>query len=374
MQTKRFCFAVLAAGIVVAAAACSSASSTNGANRPYQDGNGYSGAQATLAPAYNGNGAGAAPTAAASAGSQSKSGGAQASGAQSTGAAGAPVAESQIVKIGTVSVQVTAIDESVVRATDQIHLLGGWLAGSDRSVSSATDMASVTYRIPVARFEDALAAMRKLGVKVLSEHTESTPVGGQMADLQARIDNLRTSEKAIQTLMAQAKTIDEILTVQQRLTDIRGQIEQLSGQLAGLADTATFSTLTVVLMVPIVATPSPTASPSPSPSPSATATIIPWSAGDQAGQAAGTLGEVGKSTATILIWLVIVVLPITAGFIFLLALFWFLGRVADPYRRRLLPFTVAKPVSWPAVPAYGPYAGMAPAPAPRPEQTQPPKA
>jgi len=375
MQAKRFWFATFAAGFVVAAAACSSASSSPGANYPYQDGYpGNGAANATYAPAFAGN-----ATAGATSGSQSKAGDAQASGALPTSAVGAPVAESQIVKIGSISVQVTAIDESVVRATDEIHVLGGWLAGSDRSVSSAQDTASVTYRVPVAKFEDALAAMRKLGVKVLSEHTQSTPVGGQMVDLQARIDNLKASEKAIQAIMAQAKTIDEILTVQQRLTDIQGQIEQLTGQLNGLADTAVYSTLTVVLVVPIIATPTPTVSPSPSPSPSATATFIPWSAGDQAGQAAGTLGEVGKGTATVLIWFVIVVLPIVAGFILLLALLGLLARFLDPYRRRLLPATVAKPVTWtPGMPAYGPYAGMAPAPgpapAPRPEEPKPPTA
>jgi len=112
--------------------------------------------------------------------------------------------ENQIIKTGTISVQVTAVDDSIAQATGQIHALGGLLASSDRNTTSAEDLASVTYRVPVDRFEDALAAMRRLGTKVLSEHTESTPVGGQIVDLQARIANLRASEKAIQAIMAKA--------------------------------------------------------------------------------------------------------------------------------------------------------------------------
>jgi TolA-binding protein len=107
--------------------------------------------------------------------------------------------------------------------------------------------------------------MRKLGTKVLSEHSESTPVGGQIVDLQARIANLKASEKAIQAIMAKANTIGDVLTVQQRLAEVQGQIEQLSGQLQGLTDQAAYSTLTVILVVPVVATPSPSASPTPSP-------------------------------------------------------------------------------------------------------------
>ena len=65
-----------------------------------------------------------------------------------------------IIKTGSIDIQVAGIDTSIARATDEIHALGGWLAGSDRTTSDAQDMASATYRVPAARFEDALAAMR----------------------------------------------------------------------------------------------------------------------------------------------------------------------------------------------------------------------
>jgi hypothetical protein len=65
--------------------------------------------------------------------------------------------------------------------------------------------------------------------------------------------------------MDKATTIGDILAVQQRLTDVQGQIEELSGQLAGLTDQAAYSTLTVIFVVPVPATPSPSLSPTPTP-------------------------------------------------------------------------------------------------------------
>jgi len=50
-------------------------------------------------------------------------------------------------------------------------------------------MASATYRVPAARFEDALAAMRVLGTKVLSEHTESTRSAGRSWTCRPEIAN-----------------------------------------------------------------------------------------------------------------------------------------------------------------------------------------
>ncbi len=351
MPTRRFCFVLLVTAVL--AVACSSAAATpNYLAAPY-DRSAATEAPAGL-PAASAAGPGAFPAAPTSA-SAGEQGAANPTMAAPAASFIPVVPEDQIVKTGTIAIKVTAIDSSVAQATGQIHSLGGWLAGSDRTTSNAEDTASVTYRIPVSRFEDALALMRTLGTKVLSEHTESTPVGGQIVDLQARIANLKASETAIQAIMNKAATITEVLTVQQRLEEVQGQIEELSGQLSGLTDQAAYSTLTVVFMVPVLPTPTPSATASPSP----TATPLPWSAGDQAGQAAGTLGEVGKGAATVLIWAAILVLPVSVAFTVLLALLGLLVRLLEPYRRRLLPFTVPQPVAFarPYVP--GP---IAPAP------------
>ena len=347
MRTMRFCLVLLVAGAL--AVACSASSAT-----PY----GYNSANQKPAASYGA----AVPAADATNAPGSQSGGATASGAAPGASSNAAAPESQIVKTGTIRVQVTALDDSITQATNQIHALGGRLAGSDRVTSTNADQGSVTYRVPVDQFENALAAMRKFGSKVLFEHTDSTPVGGQIVDLQARLANLRATEKAVQAIMVKAATIGDVLTVQQRLTDVQGQIEELSGQLAGLTDQAAYSTLTVEFVVPYAPpsyTPDPSASPSPTP--------IPWSAGDQAGQAAGALGQVGETTATALIWVVVLIVPVTLAFVLLLALLGFAGRKLDPYRRRLLPFTVTRPVTYSQTPMpYGsPYT---PGPmGPRPE-------
>ena len=329
MRARGFLFVVLVAGAIVSACASSAAPTNYGNDYPNPAATGAAAASyADVGGAY------AAPTAAAAtaaAGLQSNAN----PNAVPVPSSAVVVPESQIIKIGTITVQVGNLDDSIARATDQLHGLGGWLAGSDRTITTAEDLASVTYRVPVNEFENALAVMRKLGTKVLSEHTESTPVGGQIIDLQARIANLRASEKAIQVIMAKANTIGDVLTVQQRLADVQGQIEELSGQLAGLTDQSAYSTLTVIFEVPILPTPTP--SPSPSPTAVPTATPIPWTAGDQAGQAAGALGEVGKGTATVLIWVLILILPIALALILLMVLALGSMRLLDPVRKRLMP-------------------------------------
>jgi hypothetical protein len=299
----------------------------------------YSQAGAVPVPAATAAGT-AAPAASMAPGGNTSGSDSGLSGQVAAATAGAPGASvpapgDRIIKTGVIEIQVAGIDDSIIRATDIIHGLGGWSAGSDRSINSGGSIASVTFRIPVSRFDDALSAIRKLGVKVLSEHSDSQSVGGQIVDLQARIDNLKASEKAIQAIMSRANTIGDVLTVQQRLADIQGQIEELSAQLTGLTDQSSFSTLTVIFNVPAVATPTP--SPSPSPTPSPTATAVPWTAKDQFDSAAGTLSQVGQAGATVAIWVVVVVLPIGICLLILLLLIALITRFARPYWQRMFP-------------------------------------
>ena len=122
--------------------------------------------------------------------------------------------------------------------------------GRNRSGDADRASASVTFRIPAARWSDALDALRKLGTKVLGEQTSSQEVTSQVVDLGARLANLRVTETALQAIMDKATKIPDVLAVQEQLTTVRQQIEELSAQKQTLENQAALSTLTVNLTPP----------------------------------------------------------------------------------------------------------------------------
>ena len=97
------------------------------------------------------------------------------------------------------------------------------------------------------------ASLNGLTSKVVGEQTQAVEVTGQVIDLEARIRNLRASETALQEIASTATRITDVLEVQNQLTNVRGQIEQLSAALADLEDRAGFATLTATFSVPVVA-------------------------------------------------------------------------------------------------------------------------
>jgi len=204
-----------------------------------------------------------------------------------------------IIKTGTMSLEVTGLDAAVTAATQKVDGLGGYVSGSDRSGDGENASASITFRIPAARWDEALAALRGLADKVLTERSSTEDVTGQVVDLGARIKNLEATERALQAIMDRATEIKDVLSVQAELTKVRGQIEEMTAEKGHLVEQAAMSTLTVTFSLK----PNPVRTEQQGFDPAA-----------EAEQASASLVSVLQGVATAGIWFGIVWLPILLFF------------------------------------------------------------
>ncbi len=211
------------------------------------------------------------------------------------GQAPAPVDEAKIVRTGSLDLQVTDLAAALSRAHAAIAGLGGYVGQSKETNDGDRSTAVVTYRIPAARWDDAITALRGLATKVVSEQTDAVEVTGQLIDLAARIDNLQASERALQAILEKATKVQDILDVEARLSDVRGQIEQLQAQQAHLADQAALGTLTVSYTLPVVAT---------------VEAQRKWSPAEEIDRATASLVDLLRTAAAAGIWFGIVGIPV----------------------------------------------------------------
>ena len=155
-------------------------------------------------------------------------------------------AERKIIKTGEITVEVSSVPAAVGRVRALALELGGYVGGSQSG--TADEGATLTLRIPADRFDDALTRLHQLDGHVLSEATREEDVTSAVVDLEARLKNLQASEVQYRALLAKAVKIEDILAVQTRLDDVRGQIEQLQAQDKELTGLANLSTVTVTLV------------------------------------------------------------------------------------------------------------------------------
>lgn len=301
MIRRRGAACVGGAALVVAIAACSSGA----AGAPQvPDTNSYSAA---------GGGAAAAASAAGPALDQS-AGGLTAGSASTPPSDVTPAVDpnTYIVRTGSISIEVPKIDPAILQVRTAITGMGGYVSDSDQANQGDQQTASVTYRIPVARWQDALDAIQGIATKVDSAKSNAVEVTGQVLDLGARIDNLRTTETALQAIMARATKISDVLSVESQLSDVQGQIEQLTTQQAHLKDQASLATLSVLFALP--------------PTPATVETSRGWDPGAQLDQASSALLGIGQALASAGIWLVVVGLPVGLVSLVVLGVLFFIGR------------------------------------------------
>lgn len=211
---------------------------------------------------------------------------------------GALVDDAKIIRTGTIELEVKDVPTALVTARNGIRAMGGYVGASRTENVDDRPLAQITYRIPADRWEDALDLLRNLNgqtTKLVSEQTEAVEVTGQVIDLEARIRNLRASETALQKIATGAVRISDVLEVEQQLTNVRGQIEQLSAQLADLNDRAGFATLTATFRVPVVAT---------------EVAARGWEPGVVVDEASASLVDILQALTTAGIWFAIVWLPV----------------------------------------------------------------
>ena len=195
-----------------------------------------------------------------------------------------------IVRIGDMSLVV----EDVITARDAITQLAagfdGYVVSSSIWGEEEEMRGSISIRVPDERFDQALAELRELAVRVKSENTSSQDVTEEYTDLQARLNNAEATEKQYLALLEKATDVQDILSIYQSLSYVRQEIEQIKGQMQYLERTSSMSLISVYLEPQATAKPLVGAG---------------WSALEALKSAVRGIITFGQVLGTIAIWLII---------------------------------------------------------------------
>ena len=143
--------------------------------------------------------------------------------------------ERKMIRTGSLIMIAKSPTETAEKIRALAEGVGGFLVSSQTAGGPEAANASLVIRVPVARFEEVRSGIRKLGIRVESESFEAQDVTRAYVDQEARLRSLRAQETQYLEIMKRAVSVKDTLEVSEKLSEVRGQIEQQQAEFNALS-------------------------------------------------------------------------------------------------------------------------------------------
>lgn len=161
--------------------------------------------------------------------------------------------EKKIIDNATLSIETVEFDKAVETLKASLNEYKGYMQSSNISHPGVGSDNYKTYRnadfvvrIPKESFQDFLKSAETMGV-ITNENTGSEDITKQYYDTETRLKVYEAQEARYLELLNEAKTMEDILTIEKQLTEVRYNIEYLAGYKNQMNDLVDYGTVNISL-------------------------------------------------------------------------------------------------------------------------------
>ncbi|WP_158638269.1 DUF4349 domain-containing protein [Panacibacter ginsenosidivorans] len=126
---------------------------------------------------------------------------------------------------------------------NKLKSYGAYIAQEQETESDDQIANDITIKVPVEKFDDLMNSLPGDGIKVLEKTISTEDVTGEVVDTKARIEAKKEVRARYLDLLKQAKSMKDILEVQDEINGIQEDIESASGRVNYLTHAAAYSTI-----------------------------------------------------------------------------------------------------------------------------------
>lgn len=154
--------------------------------------------------------------------------------------------ETKIIKTASLTLTVKSTTEAIASLNALATARGGFVQSSSTWLQAdETTAGSVTLRVSVDQFEEAMTDVRNLATVVENESISGQDVTEEYVDLQSRLNALQAEEARYLSILEQAKTVEDLLMTSDYLSAVRVEIELIQGRMKYFDNQTDFSTISV---------------------------------------------------------------------------------------------------------------------------------
>lgn len=154
-----------------------------------------------------------------------------------------------LIRTVMITAETTNYNQVAADLESRVRECGGYIEYSSmHGTGNNKDLRSGSYtvRVPADKLDSLIEAVGT-SCTVTSSNESTTDVTLEYVDTKARIESLRVEYDQLLTLLSQAEDLDTIIVLQNRLTDVRYQIESAESRVRVLENQVQYATLTLTL-------------------------------------------------------------------------------------------------------------------------------
>ena len=152
----------------------------------------------------------------------------------------------KIIRRVSLDIETRDFDGATQGLLDLCRQLGGYVESSTVSggQNGSLKKADLTFRVPRESL-DSFLAQTKSGYTVVKEQLNAEDVSAQYHDTEARLKTLRIQQDRLNELLKEAAGLEDIIRLNESLSDVEYQIESLTGNLLRMDDLVSYSTVSI---------------------------------------------------------------------------------------------------------------------------------
>lgn len=160
------------------------------------------------------------------------------------------VIKKKIIKDGRIGIEVQELERTKTQIDSLVSKHGGYYANERLNNSDWEISYNLKIRIPSDSFEKLIAEIETGGGEIKYKEIDARDVTDQFIDLETRLANKKNYLKKYNDLLKQAKSVKDILEIEEKIRGIEEEIESTTGRLKYLSDLVDFSTLDLEISKP----------------------------------------------------------------------------------------------------------------------------
>ena len=167
--------------------------------------------------------------------------------AEQPAASDSGISDAKIIYTSSITMESAQFDECVDTIDRLVEASGGYYDSRTVSESSGSyRSASFRIRVPQGGYNSLIKDLEDAGT-VTYQYQEAQDVSDYYYDIASRLNTARTKLERLQALLAKAELLEDIITLEDAISETEWEIDDLQGTLNGLDSKIRYSTITISL-------------------------------------------------------------------------------------------------------------------------------